>query len=508
MKASVIGKAIIGSAWLAYVCVLIWPTAAFLGTLALEAQTSDEMTSSFSRWLSLIGKSGWMALAATLATLVLAIPAAMIIARSNRAMSRPVFTTALFSIVLAPPMVYAFGWQRLISGLGGSSLACVAIWSLWAWPMAAVLLGWGWAHVSQSSFEVALLQTSRVRAFLHVGLPAMRHYVAMVACCCFVFFFNEYSVPHACGLIVYATELLGWATSTNGAAAVVWPALPSMGITLLAVCATLWLAVRWPGEKTEHHDTDISLTSCGGAKALMLILLCMSIVIPVGALCVKLLSRAAMVEAWLTYDHDLLMSLMVAGTAGFVSVLMGWGVANATQPGAMSYAIRGVFALSLLFGAAPGALVGETFIAAYNSGPLSLVYDHWPIVMLGNVARFSWIAMLGGYLLARLADRDLRAQAGTDGADGLTLLAHLMVMMYWPIWLALGAVVAALSMAELPTTALLRVPGFTPIAHLIVEKFHRFEDGMLVSLSVWLMLSSLCAAAVIALASMSVGRHR
>ncbi len=330
----------------------------------------------------------------------------------------------------------------------------------------------------------------------------------MVACCCFVFFFNEYSVPHACGLIVYATELLGWATSTRGAAAVVWPAIPSVGVTLLAVCTVLWLAVRMPGEQAEYHQTDNIVTPNAFAKGLTLILLCVSIVVPIGALCVKLFSAAAMIEAWQTYDHDLLMSLSVAGIAGLVSVIMGWGIAHATGAGGMGVAMRGIFVLSILFGAAPGALVGETFIAAYNAGPLGWVYDHWPIVMLGNVARFGWIAMLGGYLLARFADRDLHAQAGTDGADRAGILAQLTVMMYWPIWLALGAVVAALSMAELPTSAMLRVPGFTPMAHLIVEKFHRFEDGMLVSLSVWLILASLCAALVLALASMSLRRYR
>ncbi len=508
MKASVTGKAIIGLAWLAYLCVLVWPMIAFLGTLALEVRASDEMAESFPRWLMLVGKSAWMALATTLATLAISIPAAVIIARVNRALDRPVLAVALFSIVLAPPMVYVFGWQRLIPHVVGSPWACVAMWSLWAWPMASVLLGWGWTHVSRSTFEASLLQTTRARAFLHVGLPAMRHYIAMVACCCFVFFFNEYSVPHACGLIVYATELLGWATSTNGAAAVVWPALPSIGVTLMAVSAAIYLAVRLPGEQTDYHETDVVMAPNPYVMILTLVLICVSIVIPVGALCVKLLSQEAMVEAWLTYDHELKMSLMVAGAAGLVSVLMGWGVAGATRSTGMSYAMRGILGLSILFGAAPGALVGETFIAAYNSGPFGWVYDHWPIVMLGNVARFGWIAMLGGYLIARFVDRDLQAQAGTDGADESGVLAHLIVMMYWPIWLALGAVVAALSMSELPTSALLRVPGFTPIAHLLVEKFHRFEDGMLVSLSVWLILASLSAAAIIALAKMSTRGHR
>ncbi len=501
------GKAIICLAWLAYICVFLWPIVAFLTSIALEAGSVDDVAGALPRWLTLVGKSAWLALAATCATLVLATPAAVVLARGYRTLDRPVFTTALFSVVLAPPMVYVFGWQRLIPSLGGSSLACVAIWSLWAWPMAAVLLGWGWTRVGSSAYECARLQTYRTQAFLRVGLPAMRHDIAMVACFCFVFFFNEYSVPHACNLIVYATELLGWATSTLGASAAVLPAIPSICVTLLAVGATLWLVIRLLGDQTDHHTTGGSATPPTMAKGLTLILLCVSIVIPVGALCIKELNSAALIEAWQTYDYDLMMSLFVAIGAGAVSVIMGWGIAAAPRSTAIGFTLRLILLLSMVFGAAPGALIGETFIAAYNFGFLSWMYDQWPIVMLGYIARFGWIAMLGGYLLAHFTDSDLRAQARTDGADGAGILAHLVIVMYWPIWLALGAVVAALSMAELPTSALLRVPGFTPVAHLLVEKFHRFEDGMLVSLSVWLILASLCASVVIALANATIRRQ-
>ena len=50
-----------------------------------------------------------------------------------------------------------------------------------------------------------------------------------------------------------------------------------------------------------------------------------------------------------------------------------------------------------------------------------------------------------------------------------------------------------LSIAEVPTSSLLRVPGPAPIAHIIIEKFHRFEYGMLISLSLWLVFASLVA---------------
>jgi hypothetical protein len=43
-----------------------------------------------------------------------------------------------------------------------------------------------------------------------------------------------------------------------------------------------------------------------------------------------------------------------------------------------------------------------------------------------------------------------------------------------------------LSLAEVAGSSLVQVPGIRLVSHIIIEKFHRFEDGMLVSLSLWL----------------------
>ena len=119
------------------------------------------------------------------------------------------------------------------------------------------------------------------------------------------------------------------------------------------------------------------------------------------------------------------------------------------------------------------------------------IYDHWPIVALSYVARFGWIGIATGIVVTELSQSDLTEQAETDGATQLDILRRIHLPLKWPT-LACGAgIIAVLSIADVATSALVRVPGPAPIAHILIEKYHRFEDGMLISLSLWLIAAAL-----------------
>jgi ABC-type spermidine/putrescine transport system permease subunit II len=87
--------------------------------------------------------------------------------------------------------------------------------------------------------------------------------------------------------------------------------------------------------------------------------------------------------------------------------------------------------------------------------------------------------------------RDLVGQAQTDGATRMGVLAHVYIPANWPTVLGGVAVVAALSIADIAACSLVRVPGYGPISLILMDKFHFFEDAMLISLSLWLIAASL-----------------
>ena len=60
-------------------------------------------------------------------------------------------------------------------------------------------------------------------------------------------------------------------------------------------------------------------------------------------------------------------------------------------------------------------------------------------------------------------------------------------------------VTTILALGEAAATALVRVPTFSPLSQILIEKFHRFEYGMLVSLSLWLVAAAVVPAGLLAI---------
>ncbi len=405
-------------------------------------------------------------------------------------MSRqPLVAASLAAVLLCPPMVYAFGWERLLPPDFDPYLRCVAVWALWAWPIPALVIGAGWSCGGRAAFEAALLSTSQLRAFPHVALPSLIPHIALSALLLFVVFFGDYGVPHACGLTVYSTELLGWATSSSRLVDVVWPAILPTVVTILALVVVFQLWRRC--DLNEPMDSTRLDRPSALFQLVALSIFVVSWLLPLGTLVVKLASPTVIVEALRTYGGHLTCSLGVATLSGIVAVGMGVGIAALRLP-------RIPVVWAVIFGALPGALIGESLVAAYNRPLFGWLYDDWAIVALGYVARFGWIGMAIGMLVIPGRKDDLSDQARTDGATNADMISHLFIPMNWAILCGGVAVIAALSVADVATTSLVRVPTFNPIAHVVIEKFHRFEDGMLISLSFCLVSAAIPPALLLA----------
>jgi ABC-type Fe3+ transport system permease subunit len=144
-----------------------------------------------------------------------------------------------------------------------------------------------------------------------------------------------------------------------------------------------------------------------------------------------------------------------------------------------------------MLGAVPGAVVGVSLLSAFNRSGLEWVYDHWSIVTLSCVARFGWMGVLACELLYRGQGQELIEQAQLDGTTRSAAFLQILVPANRPLLFGVCAVVALLSLQEVASTSLVRPPSFTPIAHVMIEKFHRFEDDMLISLSTGLNLAAI-----------------
>ncbi|GAF83293.1 unnamed protein product, partial [marine sediment metagenome] len=201
-------------------------------------------------------------------------------------------------------MVYAFGWERLLPTTFDAQLRCIGVWAFWAWPIPALLIGAGWSRAGRTAHEAALLVASPAISFVRVVLPLLFRYVFLSALIVFVLFFSDYGVPHACGLIVYATELLGWAAGSSQMIDTAWPATLSVVVTALALVAMFRLWRRCALDT----DADTGSPPLHGSSSILAIIavacFAVSWLLPIGVLVAKLGSIAVMTEAFETYGAD------------------------------------------------------------------------------------------------------------------------------------------------------------------------------------------------------------
>jgi len=411
-------------------------------------------------------------------------------------------------------MVSAFGWQRVLPGQSSATgdwwpyVQCVWVWACWLWPIPAVVIGAGWSRVGRGAYEAAILVTSGFRAFCYAVVPSLWRHLLVSGLILFVLFAGEYTVPHANGLIVQATELLvvSQVAQVSGLAEVLRLSAP---LVALMVIAAVVVRLAWP-RSVPAQDTGgrIGAVQPRWTSWFPLgVVFVATIVVPIVGLAWRPTIVSEMSEAYAVYGSELAGSLAVATGAGVVVSLVGIAVMTTDANRGWSWPRRVGIVVTLLPGIVPGALVGEAVLAAYKPvgafydiGPFGdwgwWLYNHWPIVVIGLAARYAWIGLLAAWLAVKSGSRATAEQAAVDGADSRTVQLAVHVVHQWPTVLCGTLVASAMAMSDVPVVSLVEVPSLPMVAKIVVEKFHRFETGMLVSLSLWILATAIPGALV------------
>jgi iron(III) transport system permease protein len=111
--------------------------------------------------------------------------------------------------------------------------------------------------------------------------------------------------------------------------------------------------------------------------------------------------------------------------------------------------------------------------------PLSVALYHGPSplpVLWAHQVRFLPCAVVALWPVVRLVPRDLRDNLRIDGGTSLQEVTQLYLPLLWRAWLAVGVVVAALSLGEIGAVAMrVETPGWDTFAH---ELFRRMHYGL------------------------------
>ncbi len=501
--------------WFVFVAAIAWPTMALGVRLVSQGAAPMEGFGFSGRQLGLLWRSIWLAGASAGAATVLAVPAAVLLCGGLRGRARDAFWTLMGVVLLCPPMVYAFGWEHVLAVRFDAQVRCIGVWALWSWPIPAVLLATGWMGRGRLLYEAALLEAGPIRAMCVALIPLVRAELVLGALVLFVLFFGDYGVPHACGLMLMATEVLGWASSSTKVVDTLWPALPGVLLIAAALAGALLAARRVTVDVGSLGGvTDGRGSRWGGAVALGYAVTVLGL--PMGALVWRFASVAAFSETFALHGRDVAYSVATALVGALLCTVMavGWalgrggegGIPRGARPfgygpaplrsrlgGGSRGRSRAALWWALAMGVLPGALCGWAMIAGYQSAALRMVYDYPPVLVLAFVARFGWIAVAVTVFVLMGSRGAIREQAELEGAGSWEVFRHVD----WPRLarplIAAAGVIGALALAEVPATTPVRVPTYSPVAHLVIEKFHRFEFGQLLVLS-----SALMAAGAVA----------
>ena len=121
-------------AWCIFLPAVAWPTVSFVAQALVGSGASTDGFAFSSRQLTLLIRSVSLAGTATAASLALAIAATYALVRMDGFRKHPYIVALLACLILCPPMVFAFGWDRILPVSMNANLRCMGIWALWAWP--------------------------------------------------------------------------------------------------------------------------------------------------------------------------------------------------------------------------------------------------------------------------------------------------------------------------------------------------------------------------------------
>lgn len=447
-----------------------------------------------SEWDVVIASVMYAAASGVVAVL-LGLPVAIVLGRGRDGAALLVGGVIMLGL-LQPSIVYTYSWVQLlrIGGIFPSPQSpadvtrCILTLAGWLWPIPAALVGLSLRRMDAQIQQQALLEGALWRMTLRQLLPAM----AVSAAGVMVVVLQEFTIFDYSGIRVVATEMRGVFISTTdpslGAAGALATGLPVVVLVLLLAGAGLWWGRRQAMAETVEAGRWPRCLDAGWVwYALTAAVLVLMLVIPTGALIASLRQPDGPVAMLRAYGPEFAGSLAIgaAVVAGAMLIAVSATLVH----------LRGAVLLGLLPFLIGGQLVAIAMIRLYNRPWLDWIYNQWPMVVLGELALFGWLALVAGRLTWTSPWRALREISSVDGANAWTTCRHIIWPLAWPICGAAAVLVGILSLGEVPAMVLLaplRPPTIVPwlVQWVHMQRSDEMIEGSLLLLGLVMTLSA------------------
>jgi iron(III) transport system permease protein len=515
---------LLGAATLAVIC-FIWPTTLAICETIQTPNWADAALSARRMGLLLRGLCV-AAAAAGVAQILGAGLAAGLTAAGQR--WRTLSSWVCLVVLLTPPYIYAFAWSLLLLP-GGSFIGAAgaiawpawlvhegrAVWCLATWtaPVAALVLAAGWRAAGRPAFALALPDGGSVKALLYGAVPAMRPWIGVGLIVTGLLAVTEHAVSDLCQVQTWNTEVLSLVQSWNAPGLLLgWPMF-SLAAMLLVAALPFRRAIRslledLTGLKAAEELISVRRRAGRIAGAAATIAAAGILLLPWAILGAELTDWAALGRTWGSFPREWPHGLRYATGAGLISLWMAFGIdlwltVAKSRLGRIAAWI--VVALAACAAIAPPAVVGDSFVAAYLRWPgLS---NSWLIVSLATAARYAIIPIIG-LRVAAAGNAELSRMAAVDGADRWSAWWYVRLPLSWSTALPCAAIVALLSLTEVPASQLVRPAGVESVALALFNHIHYGRNAEIVAMSLYVMAFIALVVAAIHLTSASRGAKK
>lgn len=464
------------------------PTAGVLAAI-LRAPANLEPTTTQPAW-SLSSLALTLACSALIAGIstALAWPAAWAIRRDPR-------WALPLSLPLLMPSYLAYAGWGMLRGPGsfvGDRLARAPVWvaawfdtalaiaglSLWAWPLAAIVLALGARRVPGSLLDVLALEplgpVARTLTLARLLRPWIAAAVGVVA----LVMIGSAIPMHLAQLPTAAIRLWTYLSLTSRPETVWAAASPLLLIALLGA-----LIITRRIDRAEPDAPSVGVTREDGrataAKLAALVVLLLSVAAPLALFFINLNDLSSLAAFWRLSARAVQESLITAALVGIVCGLfctLVFAVRTCAPPliaRLCTLAAGATIATALV----PGVLVGQA-VAGLASALGDFGDGRWPIV-LAHAARFAALASIVGLILARHESPDERGARRLAAGDSLRGFVALRLVPSLGTVFAVGVASAVLSVHEIEATVQLARPGPQNLAQSLLNSLHYARDEQL-----------------------------
>jgi len=489
-----------GIAWLAgapgvlFVAICCLPVLGWM-LWAIGAHWGELIRAMRAEWDVVLASVLYACSSAAIAT-ILAVPVAVVLGRGKNWIALPLGIVMMLGL-LQPSIVYTYGWVQFYRILGvfpmpqtwADVARCVTTLAGWLWPIPAALGGLALRRMDAQLQLQAVMEGALWRVTLRHLLPVL--FISWAAV--MVVALQEFSAYDYSGIRVVATEMRAIFISTTdpslGAARALGTGLPVVVLVLLLAAGALWLGRSvGMGEWIEHGRWPRVLDAGWGWYVLTAVVLGVTLLVPTGALIASLRQPDGPIEMLRAYGPEFGGSLMISGAVVLCAAVVALSAAMVR--------LRGMALLGLVPFLVGGQLVAIAMIRLYNRPSLDWLYNQWPIVVMGEMALFGWLALTAGRMTWTQPWRNIREMARVDGANDWSAGRYVIGPLAWPICAAGAILVGILSLGEVPAMVLLvplRPPTIVPwlLQWVHLQRSDEMIEGSLLLLGLVMALSAL-----------------